>query len=38
MMQKGPDHMVRAFFVIRYHSSSSILAEPMFRTKAANMS
>lgn len=37
-MQKGPDHMVRAFFVFHYQNSSCILAEPMFRTKAANES
>ena len=37
-MQKGPDLMVRAFLVFQYHSFSSILAEPMFRTKAANAS
>lgn len=37
-MQKGPDHMVRAFFVFHYHGSSSILAEPKFRAKAANAS
>lgn len=35
-MQKGPDHMVRAFFVFHYQSLSSILTEPVFRTKAAN--
>lgn len=35
-MQKGLDHMVQAFFVFQYQSSSSILTEPVFRTKAVN--